>query len=116
MPHSLRDSRRMETAPPTPQEAPIRFNSCVSAAELDPYILYNTHMQSLQLFILQKHDKIRSVAAIDNEAGGGGGSNPHTPGSNVPCPFSVEPFSGDVEAGGEQSFTVRFAPQEVSAT
>lgn len=33
--------------------------------------------------------------------------------NNVPCPFSVEPFSGDIEAGGEQVFTVRFAPQEV---
>lgn len=32
---------------------------------------------------------------------------------NIPCPFSVEPWSGDIEAGGEQTFVLRFAPQEV---
>lgn len=50
--------------------------------------------------------------AIDEGAGAGAGFN--TVGKlNVPCPFSVEPWSGDIEAGGEQTFAVRFAPQEV---
>lgn len=52
---------------------------------------------------------------MGQEPGGGdGGPISTTPSKhNVPCPFSVEPYSGDIEAGGEQLFTVRFAPQEV---
>ncbi|CAM9629632.1 unnamed protein product, partial [Ectocarpus sp. 4 AP-2014] len=50
----------------------------------------------------------RSLALMDLDAGAGGGATFVTP-----CPFSVEPYSGDIEAGGEQSFAVRFAPQEV---
>ncbi len=54
----------------------------------------------------------RSLAFMDLDgAGEGGGGAKFT----TPCPFSVEPFSGDIEAGGEQSFAVRFAPQEVRA-
>lgn len=52
----------------------------------------------------------RSLALMDLDAGAGGGAKFITP-----CPFSVEPYSGDIEAGGEQSFAVRFAPQEVCA-
>lgn len=56
----------------------------------------------------------RPFGSIDMDGGvSGGGSNPTTPAKNVPCPFSVEPYSGDIAAGGEQTFTVRFAPQEV---
>lgn len=51
----------------------------------------------------------RSLAFMDLDAGGGGGAGKPA----TPCPFSVEPYSGDIEAGGEQSFAVRFAPQEV---
>ena len=51
----------------------------------------------------------RSLAFMDLDAGGGSGAGKFT----TPCPFSVEPYSGDIEAGGEQSFAVRFAPQEV---
>lgn len=45
---------------------------------------------------------------------GGGADNLGTMGKNVPCPFSIEPYSGEITAGSEQIFTVRFAPQEVS--
>lgn len=50
-----------------------------------------------------------------NAAGSGGASNLAPPSwkHKVPCPFSVEPYSGDIGAGGEQVFTVRFSPQEV---
>lgn len=52
----------------------------------------------------------RSLAFMDLDAGGGGGTGKFS----TPCPFSVEPYSGGIEAGQEQPFTVRFAPQEVS--
>lgn len=51
----------------------------------------------------------RSLAFMDLDAGGESGVGKFS----TPCPFSVEPYSGDIEAGGEQSFAVRFAPQEV---
>ena len=52
----------------------------------------------------------RSLAFMDLDAGGEGGAGAKF---STPCPFSVEPYSGDIEAGGEESFAVRFAPQEV---
>lgn len=54
----------------------------------------------------------RSYAFMDLDTGGGGGG---TGKLITPCPFSVEPYSGEIDAGGEQSFAVRFAPQEVCA-
>lgn len=53
----------------------------------------------------------RPFAGLDVE--GGGGENIGIVGKDVPCPFSVEPYSGEITAGSEQAFTVRFAPQEV---
>lgn len=55
----------------------------------------------------------RSLTFMDLDAGGGGGAAGWDAKFVTPCPFSVEPFSGDIEPGGEQSFAVRFAPQEV---
>lgn len=72
---SLRDSRRMGTAPPSPQGAPTRLNPCVSAAELDSHVPYNTLLQSFQLFFLQNHDKklgLRLLSIMRRAAGGGG--------------------------------------------
>lgn len=51
----------------------------------------------------------RSLAFMDVDAAAGGGAGKFS----TPCPFSVEPYSGDIEAGGEQTFAVRFSPQEV---
>lgn len=52
----------------------------------------------------------------DVQGGGDGGSTNNlgiSADKDLVCPFSVEPYSGEVEAGAEQTFTVRFAPQEV---
>lgn len=53
---------------------------------------------------------------MGGDDGVGEGTNPAVPGKDVPCPFSVEPNSAEISAGGEQVFTVRFAPQEVRAS